>query len=69
MPHKDSDSLQCGCKEVKQPNLKMHKTENQTQAVQCECTIQTPKGFVKKKGKIQTIKFKKIFVGKDASIK
>ena len=69
MPHKDNDHLQCGCEKVEQPNLSIHKTENQTIATQCECTIQTKKRFVKKKGKIVKLKFKRIFVGKDTSLK
>lgn len=70
MVRKSKDHLQCGCRELTQPNNPIFPSDPSTKGKNCECTIQTSKGFKRKKGGgILRLKYSSIHVGQDASIK
>lgn len=61
MPNKKTDHLQCGCRKIK-------KITNGQIGEKCQCSIQTPTGFVKDKKGIKILRYKSMHIGQDASI-
>jgi hypothetical protein len=58
---KNTNHLQCGCKNIR-------KITNGQTGSKCKCTTITDKGYKKSKGKILTLKFASMHVGRDMAI-
>jgi|LWDU01.1.fsa_nt_gi hypothetical protein len=65
---KNTNHLQCGCKVLMKRTKGISSRTSGQAGFKCRCTTITDKGYRKSKGKIITLKFASMFVGKDSAI-